>query len=95
MAGSIRISRAEGSLDRHAKERGTSFERYLSFDGTRDPPTPKPWETDGQLVPTSANLEKAKRSSLETRVFVLSAGLDDVEKRLRQQLRRQTGDSRM
>ena len=67
-------------------------EQRPRFDGTCDPPTPKLRETDGHFVPTPTDLEKAECSSGKARVIVLKTGLDDVEKRVGQQLRWETGD---
>ena len=71
----------EGSIFRTRVEQGPSF------DGARDPPTPKSRETNGHFVPVFADLEKTKCSRGEVGVFALNAGLDDVEKHIRQQLR--------
>ena len=63
----------------------TRAEQVPRFEGTRDPPHPKLRGLDGNLVPSLADLEKGECPSGKSRIFTLKAGLDNVEKHVRQE----------
>jgi len=90
------VQRWGGLLRSPFKEEGAIFrtrvEQGPCFDGTWDPPTPKPRGTKGHFVPMPADEEKGERSGSETRVIILEAGLNHVKERLCQQLSVQTGE---